>query len=73
MYEDERERAVSWAIGRGRKKRRVARQKQSEVRVELSRRAALKQQKKNEKERKETEKKLHSVDIGKLRTEFPNI
>ena len=73
MYEDERERAVSWAIGWGRKKRRVARQKQSEVRVELSRRAALKQQKKNEKERKETEKKLHSVDIGKLRTEFPNI
>jgi hypothetical protein len=44
-----------------------------EIKKELSRRAANKRQKKNEKERKEIEKKLKDLDISGLKTAFPEV
>ncbi|XP_014674001.1 PREDICTED: uncharacterized protein LOC106814216 [Priapulus caudatus] len=70
---EKREKIVTWAIGRGRKKRAVNRKKDSEVRQELSRRAANKRQKITEKERKNIEKKLNCVEAGNLKTVFPEI
>lgn len=48
MYTDRRERIVAWAIGMARKKRAWDRKKQDDVRKELSRRAAAKVKKKQE-------------------------
>jgi hypothetical protein len=73
MFQDRRERVVNWAIGRAREKRKVTRQKQNEVKKELSRRGALKKQKKDERERKEIEKKVKTVDVNHIKTVFPDI
>ena len=49
LYKTKRERTVTWAIGMARKKRVFNRKKQDDIRKELSRRAAAKVQKKQEK------------------------
>ena len=48
-------------------------EKQKEIKQELYRRAAMKTQKKVEKDRKDIEKKLKSVDVGDIATQFPEL
>ncbi|KAK6174994.1 hypothetical protein SNE40_013537 [Patella caerulea] len=73
MYPENKEKAVTWAIGHARNKRKLARKKISDVRQEMSKRAANKRQKKNEKQRKAIEKKLKNTDIRELKSVFPDI
>lgn len=68
-----RERIVNWAVRRARVKRKDSRRKQVEIRMELMKRATSKNQKKAEKERKELEKKLRSVDVSQIGTTFPHL
>ena len=73
LYEDERVRVINWAIKSGRQKRKAQKQKQSDVRKELSRRAEEKRQKRMEKARKQLEKQLQKADINNISTVFPDL
>ena len=63
LFKDERERIVNWAVRRARKNRKANQKKQVEFRKELSMRAAMNTQKKLERERKDIEAKVKSVDM----------
>ena len=73
MFKDGKDRVVDWAVHRARQKRKASQLKQSEIRKELSRRAALKTQKKVEKERKSVEAKVKSVDVRDIPATFPDL
>lgn len=73
LYTEERENIMKWAVGRGRKRRKESRKKTSEVKAEILRRIASKQQKKDEKTRKSIEKKLKQIDTKDVQTSFPNL
>ena len=73
LYRDQRDRIVNWAVSRARKERLASRKKQAEVRKELSKRAALKVQKKNERAKKDLENKLKKLDIGDIENVFPEL
>jgi len=66
-------RLVSWAVGMARKKRTSNRKRHEGLRHELSKRAAHKKQKKVEKERKQVEAKLRTLDPCDLEVEFPDL
>ena len=73
MFKDERERIVNWAIHRARKNRKESQSKQVDIRKELSRRAALKTQKKVERDRKDVEVKVKSIDVQDIAARFPDL
>lgn len=73
MYEEKRESVVKWAIGRAREKRKLKKQKQNELRQELSKRSAVKRQKKSQSAQKQLEKKLQSVDLKNIASAFPEL
>ena len=73
MSKQTREQVVTWAIGMARKKRKSNRKKQAEIKEELSRRAAIKTQRKEERKVKNIEDKLKSTDIEDIRTVFPDL
>lgn len=73
MYRQKRERVVSWAVGRARQKRQANRKRHLELRKELSKRAALKRQKIDDKTRKDIEKKLRTLDPDDVVNEFPEL
>ena len=66
MSEAKRERVISWAVRRGRQKRALQKQKQGEVKKELSRQTKMKRQKKTE--ARQLERRLKAVDIGEANT-----
>ena len=72
LFKDERERIVNWAVHRASKNRKASQKKQVEFRKELSRRAAMKTQKKVERERKDIEAKVKSVDVRDIQATFPD-
>lgn len=65
-----KEKIIYWAVGMARKKRQINRQSHVEMRRELSRRAALKHQKKDQKERKAIENKLKVLDVSLIESDF---
>ncbi|KAK6183204.1 hypothetical protein SNE40_010731 [Patella caerulea] len=73
IYKSKQECIVKWAIGMARKKRNRDRKKQVDISKELSRRAAAKVQKKQERNKKDLEKKLMATDITDINTEFPDL
>ena len=72
LFKDERERIVNWAVRRARKNRKASQKKQVEFRKELSRHATMKTQKKVERERKDIEAKVKSVDLRDIQATFPD-
>ena len=72
-FKDEREQIVNWAIHRARKNRKESRSKEVDIKKELSRRAALKTQKKVERERKDVEVKVKSIDVQDIAATFPDL
>ena len=73
LSKDERERVINWAVRKARKNRKTTKKKVAEVKQELSRRALLKIQKKEEKNRKELELKIKNTDVKDLKSSFPDL
>lgn len=73
MFASKRNSTVTWAVRRGRKRRKENRMKDTELRREMSRRAANKRQKKSQKDRKDIEKRMKDIDdVSDLKTVFPD-
>jgi hypothetical protein len=70
---ERRRNVVCWSVGMARKKRTTNRRKHAEMQQELSRRAALKRQKKQESVRKTIEKKLKTINLEDIEKEFPEL
>jgi len=73
LFKDERERIVNWAIHVARKNRKASRKQHVEIVKELSSRAAIKTQKKVERERKDVEEKVKRVDVHDINATFANL
>ena len=63
----------NWAIHRARKNRTESKSKQVDIRKELCRQAALKTQKKVERERKHVEVKVKNIDVRDIAASFRDL
>jgi hypothetical protein len=67
---ESRRKVVCWSVAMARKMRKTNRRKHAELQQELSRRVALKRQKKQERDRKAIEKKLKTIKLEDIGKEF---
>ena len=63
LPQEQSEKLVNWAIGKGRKKRNESRVRQKDLMQQMSSRVAIKRQKKEDKERRKIEKKLEFKEV----------
>lgn len=73
MDPQQREKTVRWCVSKAKQKRRANRLRHEQLLQELTRRTELKRQKKEDKERKQLEKMLASLQVKDIPTKFPDL